>query len=710
MGISHSWNGTILTITSDSGTSSADLKGEMGIRGPQGPAGTGTGGEGGTVNVDLTNYYTKPETDLAISNAIDAMPEIVGIEGVTTNVSMDIDGTKSYTYYFAFTDGTTSQFTVTDGKPGLDGVDGTNGSSVYLWESKNLMGTDDSGLERYSINGVIIPEGRNIKNGDILIDTESKVYLVTTYYLLGFTPVYQFSIAAEGGSSSTAPNPYPLTFTGAVSGSYDGSKAVTINIPVSSGSSSSGTVENPIPAYVEEEAKRVMKLVQTRQNANTLTFIACSDIHLPVQTHSYYTNVKNSFINAAEAMKLIKKGIYTDFSFCGGDQIWDNGESTETALESMRYVHNVLSDAFNVNQFWATGNHDNAYSSNVNLTDSQIFSNVGIWNKGAVYNEKDRVKGYCYKDFDDTKIRVICINTGTGYNNVSTEQNTWLVNALKVPEGWASIILSHCPLDWNGGTATGNTNVMQTIKAASGVLCTFHGHTHAYNCGTLTGTDIPRIAIPNICFKRNNEYGESGNSFGDATTTGKTLNSATETAFSVITIDRELGKLYVDYYGARPVDSKVIDLPTTSSGTEVVNLVPTSEEANSTSPYNGTGYKNGVYLSSEGGEGTDTAFVATGYIPYSWTAGNALYIRGAKVTTASHIRIYGYYNKGETPSSSAMCNGANLDTYFTIEYPEGESANYYKLITKTTKAINYLRLSLEGTGENLVVTVNQPIV
>jgi hypothetical protein len=36
MGISHSWNGTVLTITSDSGTSSADLKGEMGIRGPQG--------------------------------------------------------------------------------------------------------------------------------------------------------------------------------------------------------------------------------------------------------------------------------------------------------------------------------------------------------------------------------------------------------------------------------------------------------------------------------------------------------------------------------------------------------------------------------------------------------------------------------------------------------------------------------------------------
>lgn len=38
-GIYHSWNGTVLTVTSDSGTSSADLKGDMGIRGPQGVAG-----------------------------------------------------------------------------------------------------------------------------------------------------------------------------------------------------------------------------------------------------------------------------------------------------------------------------------------------------------------------------------------------------------------------------------------------------------------------------------------------------------------------------------------------------------------------------------------------------------------------------------------------------------------------------------------------
>lgn len=87
--ITHSWNGTILTITSDSGTSSADLKGsvgDIGPRGPQGPAGITIAADGTaqlegyatetwvndrilevqTGDVNLDNYYTKAETNALI--------------------------------------------------------------------------------------------------------------------------------------------------------------------------------------------------------------------------------------------------------------------------------------------------------------------------------------------------------------------------------------------------------------------------------------------------------------------------------------------------------------------------------------------------------------------------------------------------------------------------------------------------------------------
>lgn len=89
--IFHSWNGTILTITSDSGTSSVDLKGskgDKGTRGAQGPAGVIVNPDGTidmsqyatetyvnekiaevqTGSVDLSNYYTKPETVTLLNN------------------------------------------------------------------------------------------------------------------------------------------------------------------------------------------------------------------------------------------------------------------------------------------------------------------------------------------------------------------------------------------------------------------------------------------------------------------------------------------------------------------------------------------------------------------------------------------------------------------------------------------------------------------
>ena len=89
--ITHSWNGTVLTITSDSGTSSADLqggKGDTGPRGPQGPAGIIVNPDG-TIDtsayatetyvdtkiaeveagsVDLSNYYTKTQTTALLDN------------------------------------------------------------------------------------------------------------------------------------------------------------------------------------------------------------------------------------------------------------------------------------------------------------------------------------------------------------------------------------------------------------------------------------------------------------------------------------------------------------------------------------------------------------------------------------------------------------------------------------------------------------------
>ena len=112
--IEHSWNGTILTIKSDSGTSSVDLKGgkgDTGPRGAQGPAGVIVNPDGTidtsayatetyvnqkiaeiqTGSVDLSNYYTKPET-VSLLNNYATKAEIPDTTGLASQAWVEAKG------------------------------------------------------------------------------------------------------------------------------------------------------------------------------------------------------------------------------------------------------------------------------------------------------------------------------------------------------------------------------------------------------------------------------------------------------------------------------------------------------------------------------------------------------------------------------------------------------------------------------------------
>lgn len=499
---------------------------------------------------------------------------------------------------------------------------------------------------------------------------------------------------------SALKNPSPLTINGV---SYDGSKAVSLTV----------STEN-VPDYVKTEADRLAAVVQSRQNENTLSAILSADYHLPNAAHAYYPQILESITHAGQAMEILRKKLSVDFEAKLGDLLWDSGETRQEALGNFQKIHGLVSAGKDPDRFEANGNHDHLQSNAVPLTDSQVYANLGIFHKDCVRDPANRVGGYCYKDYETFRLRVILLNTSEaddGSFTVSSAQLAWLEEALAVPveEGWGTLILSHHPLDWGGSS----TAVMNRIKAASGVVANLHGHVHTYTQDVLTGTEIPRLAIPNVCFHRNNEYGTNGTTensegieFGTTTTYKKIAESGQDTAFCVLTLDREAGKLYLDHYGAG-IDRQADVITWTKSG--YTNLVPVSEAADSTAVYNGTGYKNGVYLSSNGAgqESTDSACVTTGYIPYSWAGSNPIYVKGAAVTDNSHCRIYGHSSKSYI-NQSCMATGANMSTHFTVE--ELVNGNYYKLTpVGNFSEVTYVRLSLIGSGENLVITVNEPI-
>lgn len=68
MGITHEWNGTVLTITSDSGTSSCDLQGEKGDTGVRGPQGVkGNTGEFDPTTLEIMLQESREYTDSEIA-------------------------------------------------------------------------------------------------------------------------------------------------------------------------------------------------------------------------------------------------------------------------------------------------------------------------------------------------------------------------------------------------------------------------------------------------------------------------------------------------------------------------------------------------------------------------------------------------------------------------------------------------------------------
>ena len=76
--VSHEWNGTVLTVTSASGTSSADLKGPKGDTGETGAQ--GPKGEDGNTPQKGTDYFTVEDKQELVDAVLAALPAAEGVD------------------------------------------------------------------------------------------------------------------------------------------------------------------------------------------------------------------------------------------------------------------------------------------------------------------------------------------------------------------------------------------------------------------------------------------------------------------------------------------------------------------------------------------------------------------------------------------------------------------------------------------------------
>ena len=517
-------------------------------------------------------------------------------------------------------------------------------------------------------------------------------------------------------------------------------------------------VHGDIPDYIKAAALEVAKKVRAVQTDESITFIAMSDSHQLDTSTDIVTGNKHAGM-AAKALAYIMPNI--DFACFLGD--YTAGSNTTTIDEGKQHFAEINADideAFaGIPQFRTVGNHDPlgySYSQNGNyLNQATLYELVGKYNDDGVTVMGSTTGGYCYRDFTDKKVRVICLNTAEmtsassgGAENMTAEQKLWFANTLKSAgakgSDWGIIVLSHHPLDW--GNILMASNIVhayvegESITVTSGntinfsgsnsakFLGAFHGHVHCFKAAKLNyiansvGTEYQayRIAVPNMCFARNNEYGQNnkaeyyGIEFGEDTTYNKTANSANDTAFVVNVCNPSQQKVYSFCYGAgydREVFTGIQTVAVTgvslnaSSGELTVNgqttLTATVVPANATNkavtwtssaPAVAT-VVNGVVTALSAGTAVITATTEDG----GFTASYSLTV---KVATTDVIATYGYADdtRLSTGSGSEKAQAGYVTIGHTSPIPVDKITYPNGAILRVTGAVNCLGNNYSGTN------------
>ncbi len=373
--------------------------------------------------------------------------------------------------------------------------------------------------------------------------------------------------------------------------------------------------QSDFPAYVKNASLEVAKKAAAVRTASSIVFVSVSDPHHATnESTGWKTNIETGNLDACRAVKALSYVLPLDFAVFLGDLTFGYYTTTKEQFTAQcKEFHSWLDEGFRgMPQFWTPGNHDTGeylakeYTASDGTTRAEDLTRLygaalikqyfSDYNAGATYG--DETMGYCYRDIESKKLRVICLNTveseitaGEGATSaMSDAQLLWFAETLYSLGGksdaasWGFIVLGHYPLDWgytrhagkvlkaylDGGSITlAGTTVDFSGRNGAAAYGNFHGHLHNFKTSKIyevqdgaSASDPPtaqmnvwRICCPSANYYRTNEVGDNdrldsnGIEFGEETTYSKS-DGASDTAFCVNVIDPPTKKIYSFCYGA----------------------------------------------------------------------------------------------------------------------------------------------------------------
>lgn len=392
-----------------------------------------------------------------------------------------------------------------------------------------------------------------------------------------------------------------------------GGKAIKINGKLLTASALASPEKLPsaeYPVYVKSGILALANKVTAVRNSSSIVFVTFSDPHHATnESTSWRTNIEIGNRDGCRALKALSNVLQFDFAAFLGDLTFGYYTTTVEQFQAQcDEFHGWADEALKgIPTFYTPGNHDTgeylakAWTSSGGVSRPEDLSKLyGLslikkyfsdYNNGATMGDAD--VGYCYRDFDAKKLRVICLNTveaeiSNGESATaafSDAQLLWFAQTLKSlgeksdAAQWSFIILGHYPLDW--GYAKNGGDVLSAYLSGSSItlsgttinfssknspLCcgNFHGHLHnlisskiykVLNNQPNGQMDALRVCCPSMNYYRTNEVGDNGRldsngiEFGEDKTWSKS-EGANDTAFTVNVINPSEKKIYSFCYGA----------------------------------------------------------------------------------------------------------------------------------------------------------------
>lgn len=460
----------------------------------------------------------------------------------------------------------------------------------------------------------------------------------------------------------------------------------------------SGEIDNisgsygDVPTYHFVECARVLENIENFKTAhpNHIVFGAVSDIHVFNSDATYEAKTKASAKHSAFALEMVGAMAGCDFIANLGDNCWENGIDTDNAMTGAKYAISALKPAFDrLVRFNLVGNHDKSDD-----TQGQ-YDLIGAHNDFDV-RSATQIRGFGYKDFTDKKVRVIVLNTcdylnASGGCALSYEQKDFLLRALDLSAQsdcaeWQILLLSHIPMDWNGGdynyyadlqtilnayedgtTASITVNSSYALnetpsgyatysggklaynysgKNAAKIIANIHGHVHTNKVSKIVNTNIARVATANTNPSLNKtesypDHGDYGITSEEAAKIVKVSGTSKDTSATFYCIDLDEQIIYAYGYGAE-ID-RVVPYKAATVYTITYNLTSVTMACNDVVVEEGGVYQSSVTANSGfelsfvkvtmGGVDVTSSVYSNGLITIDVVTGNIIITAEAKAVT-----------------------------------------------------------------------------